>query len=66
VQPRALVNLSDFLNAPSAYPRGPFQNQMIRIGKHRDVELWSRWFMLPCALGLLTLEWVLRRRFGYI
>ena len=34
VQPRLLVNLSDFLNAP--YPRGPIQNQMIRIGKHRD------------------------------
>ena len=34
VQPRALVNLSDFLNAP--YPRGPWQNQAIRIGKVRD------------------------------
>ncbi len=36
VQPRALVNLSDFLRAPPSVPRGPFQEQMIRIGKHRD------------------------------
>jgi hypothetical protein len=32
VQPRALVNLSDFLNAPVAYPRGPFHVQALRIG----------------------------------
>jgi hypothetical protein len=36
VQPKSLVNLSDFLNAPSSIPRGPFQGQMLRIGKHRD------------------------------
>jgi hypothetical protein len=36
VQPRVLVNLSDFLNAPPEIPRGPWQNQMIRIGAHRD------------------------------
>ncbi|HEY3352562.1 MAG TPA: glutamine amidotransferase [Polyangia bacterium] len=40
--------------------------RVVRIGKHRDIELWSRWFMLPMALGLLTIEWVLRRRWGYI
>ncbi len=36
VQPRALVNLSDFLNAPAAYPRGPFHVQALRIGSVRD------------------------------
>lgn len=36
VRPRELVNLSDFLNAPPSIPRGPFQEQVIRIGKHRD------------------------------
>jgi len=36
VPPRTLVNLSDFLRAPASVPRGPFQEQMIRIGKHRD------------------------------
>ena len=36
VQPRALVNLSDFLSAPASVPRGPWQNQAIRIGKVRD------------------------------
>ncbi len=36
VPPRALVNLSDFLRAPSSVPRGPFQEQVLRIGKHGD------------------------------
>jgi hypothetical protein len=36
VQPRVLVNLSDFLNAPAAYPRGPQDMPLLRIGKHRD------------------------------
>lgn len=36
VQPRTAVNLSDFLAAPASVPRGPFQPQAIRIGKHRD------------------------------
>jgi hypothetical protein len=36
VQPRALVNLSDFLRAPPSVPRAPFQAQVLRIGKQRD------------------------------
>ncbi len=36
VEPRSLVHLSDFLRAPARVPRGPFQQQMLRIGKHRD------------------------------
>ncbi len=36
VQPHALVNLSDFLNAPASVARAPFQIQALRIGKHRD------------------------------
>lgn len=36
VPPHALVNLDDFLNAPDSIPRGQFQPQAIRIGKHRD------------------------------
>ncbi len=33
---RARTNLSDFLNAPASYPRGPFQQHLYRIGTHRD------------------------------
>ncbi|MFN3979205.1 MAG: M14 family zinc carboxypeptidase [Caldilinea sp.] len=33
---RSLVTLTDGLNAPPSVQRGPFQVQMIRIGKHRD------------------------------
>jgi uncharacterized repeat protein (TIGR01451 family) len=36
VQPRALVNLDDFLDAPASIPRGFFQQKMIRIGSQRD------------------------------
>lgn len=36
VQPRELVNLSDFLHAPVTINRGPFQVEMLRLGKHRD------------------------------
>jgi Zinc carboxypeptidase/Chitobiase/beta-hexosaminidase C-terminal domain len=38
VQPRAKVNLSDFLTTGTNahVPRGPFQYSVMRIGKHRD------------------------------
>jgi uncharacterized repeat protein (TIGR01451 family) len=36
VQPRALVNLDDFLDAPPEIPRGHFQPRVIRIGAQRD------------------------------
>jgi hypothetical protein len=36
VNPTARIGLSDNLNAPAEYPRGPMQPQMIRIGKQRD------------------------------
>jgi hypothetical protein len=36
VQPRVKVNLSDFLAAPAHVERGPFQQNVLRIGKRRD------------------------------
>ncbi|MGH2652835.1 MAG: PxKF domain-containing protein [Actinomycetota bacterium] len=36
VNPTQLIRLSDNLNAPAEYARGPQQPQVIRIGKHRD------------------------------
>jgi Zinc carboxypeptidase/Chitobiase/beta-hexosaminidase C-terminal domain len=36
VQPRVQVNLDDFLNAPAHVERGPFQQNVLRIGKRRD------------------------------
>jgi Zinc carboxypeptidase len=36
VQPREKVNLSDFLSAPAYVDRGPFQQNVLRIGKRRD------------------------------
>ena len=36
VQPRVKVNLDDFLNAPAHVERGPFQQNVLRIGERRD------------------------------
>ena len=36
VQPHAVANLSDFLNAPASVQRGPFRMKVLRIGKVRD------------------------------
>ena len=37
VQPRVRVNLSDFLSAPASVERGPFQQNVLRIGKTRTI-----------------------------
>jgi hypothetical protein len=37
----------------------------VRVNRHRDVELWSRWWMLLAAAVCLSANWALRRRWGY-
>lgn len=37
----------------------------VRVGSSREVALWSSPFFLLIALGLLLVEWTLRRRAGY-
>jgi uncharacterized membrane protein len=37
----------------------------VRVGRQRAVELWSRPLLLLLGVGLLTLEWALRRRSGH-
>ena len=39
--------------------------RVVRVNQHRDVEVWSRWWMLAVAAGCLALNWALRRRWGY-
>lgn len=39
--------------------------RVLRVNQHRDVELWSRWWMLALAAVCLGLNWALRRRWGY-
>lgn len=39
--------------------------RVVRVNQHRDVELWSRWWMLAVAAICLGLNWALRRRWGY-
>jgi hypothetical protein len=40
--------------------------EVIRINKHRDVELWSTWITLAAAALFLSLEWTIRRRSGLL
>jgi len=37
----------------------------VRVGRHRQVEVWSSPVLLLLALGLLGAEWMIRRRAGY-
>jgi uncharacterized membrane protein len=37
----------------------------VRVGRQRAVELWSRPLLLLLGIGLLALEWALRRRSGH-
>jgi uncharacterized membrane protein len=46
-------------------PDLPFREpQIVRVDRRTDVELWSRPWILACALLLLGLEWGLRQRSG--
>jgi uncharacterized membrane protein len=39
---------------------------MVEVGRSRDQPLWNRWYYLVALAALLGMEWLLRRRFGYI
>ena len=39
--------------------------RVVKVNKHRDVELWSRWWVLAIAAVCLGANWALRRRWGY-
>src|SRR5919197_6733917 len=39
---------------------------MVEVGRSRDRPLWDRWYYLVALAALLGMEWLLRRRFGYI
>jgi hypothetical protein len=39
--------------------------RVTRVNKHRDVELWSGWWVLLVAAACLSANWALRRRWGY-
>ncbi len=39
---------------------------VVEVGRSRDRPLWDRWEWLLLLATALGLEWVLRRRFGYI
>jgi hypothetical protein len=65
VNAAAATKLSDFLNAPSSYPRGPQTVQMIRVGTHRNgsrtgVLLYCQEHAREWATSLVCLETVER------
>ena len=38
--------------------------RVVRVNRHRDLELWSRWYVLLIAAVCFSLNWALRRRWG--
>ncbi|HEX9103097.1 MAG TPA: hypothetical protein VF997_12885, partial [Polyangia bacterium] len=65
---RALASLSGGRFRGPGEPLGELElwpPRVVRVNQHRDVELWSRWWMLAVAAGCLALNWALRRRWGY-
>lgn len=42
------------------------QPRVLHVNWRKDFELWSRWWYLALAIVLLGVEWLVRRRFGYL
>jgi uncharacterized membrane protein len=40
--------------------------RVVRVNEHRDVEVWNKWWVLTIAALCLSLNWALRRRWGYV
>jgi uncharacterized membrane protein len=63
----AQASAARFLEEPAALPEVTVHPpRVLRIGKHREVELWSRPAVLLFALACLAGEWLLRRRYGLV
>jgi uncharacterized membrane protein len=70
--PELLKQLSEvtsgkFLGQVAELPELTFRDpRTVRVNWRRDVELWSRWWTLLACVLLLALEWLVRRRYGYL
>jgi hypothetical protein len=40
--------------------------RVLHVNWRKDVELWSRWWSFCACVLLLGLEWLVRRRYGYL
>lgn len=51
----------------SSLPEVPLLDPpLVEVGRSKDQPLWDRWYYLVTLIVLLGLEWLLRRRFGYV
>jgi uncharacterized membrane protein len=56
-----------YLGRAETLPDLPFRDpRTVRVNWRRDFELWSRWWSLLACIFFLGLEWLARRRFGYL
>jgi hypothetical protein len=39
---------------------------LVEVGRAKDQPVWDRWYWLSAMVFIIGLEWLLRRRFGYI
>jgi len=37
----------------------------VHVNQHRDIELWNNWAVLLLGVVCFSLNWTLRRRWGY-
>ncbi len=70
--PALLKQLSEatggrYLGQAGSLPDLPLREpRVLHVNWRKDLELWSRWWYLVIAIVLLGIEWLLRRRFGYL
>lgn len=56
-----------YLGAVDTLPDLPLREPRVqRVNWQRDLELWNRWWSLLTALALLGIDWLLRRKWGYL
>lgn len=63
----SLTGGKSFVLPQSGLPDVPLKEPpLVEVGRSKDQPLWDRWYYLVALVALLGLEWLLRRRFGYI
>ena len=56
-----------YLGPASRLPALAFLDpRVLHVNWRKDVELWSRWWSFCACVLLLGLEWLVRRRYGYL
>jgi hypothetical protein len=55
-----------FTQAPALSEVPLLEPPLVEVGRAKDQPVWDRWYWLAGMVFIIGLEWMLRRRFGYI